>query len=302
MFNPSRTLIDAFVTRSLERYREAFAGRETVQEETLENAARTALEFLLNCDCPYHDLEHTILVTDVGQTILHGRIISQGDVSPEDWLHAVIAMLFHDIGYLRGLLRQDSSDSFLIDESGGRFTPGVGATDACLMPYHVNRSRMFIQERFAGDLLIDVPTVIEHIEMTRFPVPADDHYQKLDTLSALVRAADLIGQMGDPLYPKKLSRLYSEFLETGEAQRLGYHNSAELREGFPEFFYEQVYPYITEGLRFLRKTQEGQQWIANLFHHVYELQTVECPESRRTAGESAAVHRHPTVARIGASF
>ena len=61
-------------------------------------------------------------------------------------------------------------------------------------------------------------------------------------------------------------------METGEANRLGYANPAELREGYPAFFNEQVYPYITEGLRYLRKTQEGQQWIANLFHHVHELQ------------------------------
>ncbi|MFV2090905.1 MAG: hypothetical protein ACC642_09615, partial [Pseudomonadales bacterium] len=75
-----------------------------------------------------------------------------------------------------------------------------------------------------------------------------------------------------PLYPQKLSRLYTEFVETGEADRLGYGNPAELRERYPEFFYEQVYPYLSEGLRFLRKTQEGQQWIANLFHHVHEIE------------------------------
>ena len=129
----------------------------------------------------------------------------------------------------------------------------------------MNRSCIFIRERFAGDPTIDVSTITSYIEMTRFPVPEDRHYQRVDTFAALVRAADLIGQMGDPLYPKKLSRLYSEFVETGEAERLGYANPAELRAGFPEFFYSQVYPYITEGLRYLRKTQEGQQWIANLF-------------------------------------
>jgi hypothetical protein len=141
-----------------------------------------------------------------------------------------------------------------------------------MMPYHVTRSCIFIRERFAGDPTIDVSTVSGYIEMTRFPVPAEAHYQRTDTFAALVRAADLIGQMGDPLYPQKLSRLYTEFVETGEAERLGYANPSELREDFPEFFYEQVYPYIGEGLRFLKKTQEGQQWIANLFHHVHELQ------------------------------
>ena len=298
MFNPSRTVIEAFVDRTLERYREAFPSHLPGQQEALEQAARTALEILLNCDCLYHDLEHTILVTDVGQTILHGRLMSQGDVDANDWLQAVIAMLFHDVGYLRGLLREDRPDGYLTDPSGHRVVPGVGATDACLMPYHVNRSCMFVRERFSGDAVIDVDTVAAHIEMTRFPVPDDRHYQRTDTFSALVRAADLIGQMGDPMYPKKLSRLYSEFVETGEAQRLGYHNTDELRDGFPEFFYEQVYPFITDGLRFLRKTQEGTQWIANLFHHVYEMQGIENPDLR---GEPPAPEiPHPGISRIGA--
>jgi hypothetical protein len=122
---------------------------------------------------------------------------------------------------------------------------------------------------------VDVDTISSYIEMTRFPVPEDKRYQPTDTFAGLVRAADLIGQMGDPLYVQKLARLYVEFCETGEAARLNYHNAGELREGFPEFFHEHVYPYITEGLRFLRKTQEGQQWTANLFHHLHNEQDSE---------------------------
>ena len=272
MFNPNRTVIEAFVAHCIERYREAFPNRELGHEEVLDQAARVALETLLSCDCPYHDLEHTLLVTDVGQTILRGRLISQGDVNPQEWMHTVIACLFHDIGYVRGLLRDDQPDHYVVDDTGSRVTPPVGSTDAYLMPFHVNRSCIFVQERFAGDPTIDVSTVVSYIEMTRFPVPNDKYYQRVDSFAALVRAADLIGQMGDPLYPQKLSRLFIEFVETGEANRLGYANPAELREGYPAFFNEQVYPYITEGLRYLRKTQEGQQWIANLFHHVHELQ------------------------------
>jgi len=292
MFNPNSTLIEAFVGHCVDRYREAYPNRELGHEDVLDQAARTALETLLGCDCPYHDLEHTLLVTDVGQTILRGRLISQGDVSPHEWLHAIIALLFHDIGYVRGLLRDDDTESFLTDEEGGRVRPPTGSTDAYLMPYHVTRSCMFIRERFAGDPTIDVSTVSSYIEMTRFPVPDDRHYQRVDTFAALVRAADLIGQMADPLYPKKLSRLFSEFVETGEAERLGYANSAELRIGFPEFFYSQVYPYITEGLRYLRKTQEGQQWIANLFHHVHELEA----EGGEASSDKRLPHPLPQIA------
>ena len=164
-------------------------------EGVLTLACRTALENLSNCDAAYHDINHTIMVTDVGQCILWGRISSQGDLSAEDWIHAVVAMLFHDIGYLRGLLKDDENGSYLCDREGERVTPAAGATDACLAPYHVNRGRMFVEQRFASEALLNVERISDYIEMTRFPVPADDFYQSVDDIGGLVRAADLIGQL-----------------------------------------------------------------------------------------------------------
>jgi len=293
MFNSHRVVIDAFVADAVHRYADAFPNRDGDHEAVIEQAVRTALETLLQCDCAYHDMQHTLLVTDVGQTILHGRLISQGDVSPQEWIHALVAMLFHDIGYVRGLLREDTDGSYLADETGQRVSLPAGATDASLMPYHVARGCMFVHERFANHPLIDVSVVAGHIEMTRFPVPPDLHYQKVDSFAGLVRAADLIGQMGDPAYDRKLAKLFAEFAETGEAARLGYHDADELKNDFPEFFYDQVYPYITEGLRFLRRTDEGQQWISSLFHRVQAHQS--------TPAAMAAVADMPSRPQIAVS-
>ena len=99
MFNPNRTLIDAFVGHCIDRYQEAYPNRDLGHEDVLDQAARTALETLLGCDCPYHDLEHTLLVTDVGQTIIRGRLISQGDVSSKEWLHLVLHLPPFTIDY-----------------------------------------------------------------------------------------------------------------------------------------------------------------------------------------------------------
>lgn len=272
MFNPNRPVIEAFVKHLLADFNEAYPGQDDIYTQTLEQCARLAMETLLNCDCSYHDLHHTILVTDVGQSILLGRLITDGDVTPLDWLHGTVGMLFHDIGYRRGLLRDDLEASYIADEYGNRITPPAGATDAYLTPYHVTRSCLYVHERFADHPLLDDSVLAANIEMTRFPVPNDSFYKNLASFSGLVRAADLIGQMGDPQYLHKLSRLYAEFVETGDAQRQGYNNAGELRAGYPDFFFEHVYPYITEGLKYLRKTQAGQQWVTNLFHHVHSEQ------------------------------
>lgn len=269
MFDANRVLIDAFVDVARRSYRELYPELPAELDAGLERAARTALITLRQCDCPYHDLEHTLLVTDAGMTILRGRQLARGDLPPATWLQAVVALLFHDLGYLRGLLRDDRNGAYLADDSGRRVTPPADATDAYLTPYHVSRGSMYVLERFATDPVIDGTTVASYIEMTRFPVPNEPFYQNLDSIGALVRAADLIGQMGDPNYPMKQARLYTELKETGEAQRLGYDSPAALRADFPRFFYGQVYPYLAVALDYLHRTQEGEHWIANLVRHLH---------------------------------
>lgn len=269
MFNPNRTIISAFVAHATEEFVRVFPDANSDQLRCLEQAGNTALETLLNCDCPYHDIQHTILVTDVGQTILKGRQLARGDLDAHSWLQAVVAMLFHDVGYLRSLLPGDTDESAVIDADGGRVVPPGGSTDAFMTPYHVTRGRLFVEERFAQESALDTEVVAQCIEMTRFPVPLQSKYHATHTLPALVRAADLIGQMADPQYLQKLSRLFAEFVETGEADRLKFSNAGELRNNFPEFFYNQVYPYVREGIAYLKRTQEGQPWIANLYHHLH---------------------------------
>ena len=87
-----------------------------------------------------------------------------------------------------------------------------------------------------------------------------------------MRAADLIGQLADPHYLRKQTALFYEFHEIGMAQKLGYTSPADLSENYPRFFWEKVEPYIGDGLRYLALTQEGRQWIANLYAQVFTVE------------------------------
>jgi len=147
-----------------------------------------------------------------------------------------------------------------------------------MAPYHVSRSRLFVEQRFATEPLLDVAAISDYIEMTRFPVPNEAFYQSTGgtgDLGGLVRAADLIGQLADPRYLQKLAHLFAEFQENGDAERMGYANPGHLRSTYPAFFYQKVSPYISEGLRFLRKSEAGKVWVAQLYSHVYTEQHLE---------------------------
>ncbi len=283
MFNPNPIVVEAFTAHCTNAWLDSFAkAAEQPPEDhltTLQEAISTALGLLARCDCPYHNVDHTIMVTDAGLAILKGQLALESSLSLDDWLHAVVAMLFHDVGYLRDLLPEDEPDSCLVDHSGERVSPPADATDAWMMPYHVTRGDLFVRRHYADHPLIDVDRVAGYIEMTRFPVPKRAPYQQLDTLGALVRAADLIGQMGDPDYVAKLSSLFVEFRENGEADRLGFASVAELRADSQAFFSQQISPYLPHALKLLRATEEGRGWIVSLHENI---------ERRAAAGGSAS--------------
>ena len=116
---------------------------------------------------------------------------------------------------------------------------------------------------------MDAETVIANIENTRFPVPQGSDPSGTADYPGLVRAADLIGQLADPGYIRKLAHLFHEFRETGATRALGYENPEDLREGYPRFYWTMVRPYIGEALRYLGVTQAGKQWIAQLHSNVF---------------------------------
>jgi hypothetical protein len=103
--------------------------------------------------------------------------------------------------------------------------------------------------------------------MTRFPVP-EDREEACGLEPRLVQAADLIGQLGDPLYSRKANALYWEFEEIGTNRQLGYSSPADIVEKYPAFFWDSVSMHLDDGIKYLNMTASGRQWIANLHHHV----------------------------------
>jgi hypothetical protein len=100
-------------------------------------------------------------------------------------------------------------------------------------------------------------------------VPIENEREAATDYPALLRASDLIGQLADPNYMRKISALFAEFAETGMNETLGYDSSAGLRAAYPKFFWSTVTPYIEDALNDLRMTQDGQLWVANLYSHVF---------------------------------
>ena len=248
-------------------FREIFGSSYNHVAERLGSLARSTIECLGRSDALYHNFEHTLLVTMVGRDILRGRTLCER-IEPADYDHLIVACLLHDIGYVRGVLSADTDTSFVIDRSGKTVTLPRGASDASLAPYHVDRSKLFVFERLGKSPTIDAERVAEAIEFTRFPPRSGPNAAKAALEPRLVQAADLIGQLGDPLYPRKANALFFEFEEIGLNRQLGYASPADLIEKYPGFFWNSVAMHLEDGMKYLNLTVSGRQWIANLHNHV----------------------------------
>jgi hypothetical protein len=277
-----------------------------------ESLAKDVIDHINLTDAAYHNVDHTLQVLQVGQVILEGRHQQCHDITPRDWLNMMVALLCHDVGYVRGICPGD-------DPTTGTFQTGQGnqvvrlssqATDASLTPYHVDRGQLYVRHRLSQCPLIDVETVATCIEFTRFPVPREAEYQITSHLPGLCRAADLLGQLSDSDYLKKLSSLFCEFEEIGTNAAMGIESVTDLRANYPNFYWHVVYPYIQSALGYLAVTQMGRQVIARLYTnvHLVELEqslsdTTSAGLQRRAANnELVPIHQCDTADTLDASY
>lgn len=274
MLNPNKLLIEAFVEALRAGYASSYGGMNPSYADIIAWVGNMGLENIANSDALYHNVEHTVYVSLVGQQILRGKHIREGRVSCEDWMHFVISLVCHDIGYVRGVCQRDriSERTYATGQGDATIQLPTGATDASLTPYHVDRGKRFVEERFGDNKIIDAEIIKRNIELTRFPVPLDSDHQGTKNYPGLVRAADLIGQLSDPRYLQKIPALFYEFEETGVNQQLGYQHPDDLRRSYPKFYWKSVYPYITDAIEYLKLTQEGKQSLSNLYAHVFEVE------------------------------
>jgi len=233
--------------------------------ELLPFAARLTLECIGNSDALYHNIEHTMLVTLAGHSILSGRYLHT-HLEAADYVHILIACLAHDIGYARGLFEEDDNDGFVIDAAGTKVSLPRGASDASLMMYHVDRSKLYVMRRLQHIPGLDPERIASAIEGTRFPAREGQEY---DDEASILRAADFIGQLGDPNYLRKANALYYEFEEVGINRQLGYDSPADIVNRYPQFYWNSVAPHIQTEIGYLNKTEIGRQWIANLYSNVF---------------------------------
>ena len=189
-------------------------------------------------DARYHDFEHTLQGTLCLARLLHGRHAAgaKPEVTPHVGELALLAILFHDSGYLK-----KHGDN---EGTGAKYTMT-----------HVARSADFARDFLAakGYAPGDIEAVRNMIRCTGVntdlqAIPFQDQLER--TLGCALATSDLLGQMAAPDYVEKLPVLYLEFAEAvrhdgPNAGRLAaYHSAEELARNTPSFWKHYMLPRI----------------------------------------------------------
>ena len=159
-------------------------------------------------DTAYHDISHTMQATLCLVELLHHRHIAEEapTIDADDFKRAVVAMLFHDIGYLKAV-----GDG---EGTGAKYTH-VHEQRSCRL------ARSFLAGRgWSSNDIVFVENLISATgptaDLAKIPFRSD--IERL--LGQAVCTADYIGQMSDPQYPDKLAVLYREFEESSRYQNI----------------------------------------------------------------------------------
>lgn len=276
-----------------DRYQTLFGHLGPRYDHILLELVMPVISAIEHSDAPYHNLDHTLQVAKVGQSVLEGKQYYEGSVSPQDWLHFMASLFCHSVGYVKGIFERDRGQNHhYYDGLNGQIKIPPTGTGAALAGFHVDRSKAYVALYLMHPQL-DIEKVQANIEMTRFPIPQTVEYQDKLSYPGLCRAANLLGQLSDPHYLQKLPQLFQEFEEAGMNDILGYGSVEDLKNNYPYFFWRVVYPYVKDSMRFLAATPVGRRAIAHLYTNLclaelgQPLCDVTHPELQQLPDESA---------------
>jgi hypothetical protein len=189
-------------------------------------------------DAQYHDFEHTLQGTLCLARLLQGRHAAGAHplIDETRFQQALLAILFHDTGYLK---KRDD-------------TAGTGAKYTAI---HVGRSASFAKEFLAsqGYPDKDIGSIQNMINCTGVnanlqAIPFSNDVEQ--TLGFALGTSDLLGQMAAEDYIQKLPILYLEIAEATEFDaakplRFVFKSAEELIRHTPIFWKDYVLPKIT---------------------------------------------------------
>lgn len=152
-------------------------------------------------DTPYHSLEHTLQVVVCLARLLQGAIIrGEKNLSAEAFERALVAAFFHDVGYFKQV---DDADG-----TGAKYTAHHEIRGALMAGTYLAKRKWSIYRIVSVQKLIFSTASARAIQCLLFD-SVEEHF-----LAQALCTADIVAQMSDPFYLKRLPQLQLELAES----------------------------------------------------------------------------------------
>lgn len=190
-------------------------------------------------DTPYHDFEHTLQATLCWAQIAanYQQRVSRMKITPEFFRIGLVAVLLHDIGYLK---EEDDEHG-----TGAKFTFVHERRSCELAHICLSANGWSQQDIFAVQHIISCTGPRAVIDTIPF------RHRLERVLGQMVCTADYLGQLSDPCYVEKIPALFLEFEESDNyrgipAQRRVFRNLDALYAGTRQFWEHHVLPRLED--------------------------------------------------------
>ena len=84
MSKPIENIINSFIEKLVENYISLYGNTIPNHSDILNSIGKLALNTIAKSNAAYHDVDHTIMVAEVGQDILKGKQLLENNISASD--------------------------------------------------------------------------------------------------------------------------------------------------------------------------------------------------------------------------
>jgi hypothetical protein len=177
------------------------------------------------------------------------------------------AVLFCNIGVLRGILEEDEENNQRISADEAENIV-YDYTDSALWKYKSFRSKKYIQDLSFLDSNINMEIVGRAIEYSDFTQPFHRSRNEVGEIAKYVRAVQIIALMSDENFERRVVEYYLSIKEAGLLDTELFPSLSEFRQNWGQYFWERLYPDVGEEILLLRETNEGRNIVSKIYSHL----------------------------------
>ena len=209
------------------------------EEKRLKILISMAFSAMTKSDSLYFSAENLVSNAKIALEVCRALTINNGPPNKQFFTTNLFsAVLFANVGVIRGLLEGDKGDDYVIEPNKSKEIPAAH-TDSILWRYRRERSILYLNENEFTNSALDLNIVSSAIRNSDFSVEVDHSY--LSNIDKLVRSTFIIGFVSGTNFDRKLVQFCHSVEEGGALEDLGIHNVADFRNHFKEYFWSKLY-------------------------------------------------------------